>query len=131
MLNITGNDVKLWLDEHQGKNGTFYTYSISVSKKDAETNSWINKTIKVFFAKAVQLPSNLRNGDMFSFEGFPTVDTYINKDGNEVRNIAIVITKAHFGYADENTEQPNDREWAMEDEVLADSFEQAEEDIPF
>ena len=114
MLNIKGENVKLWKNEHMGKDGKpWYTYSISVSSKDASGKRQY-MPIKLRFPKAVHVPADLESGAMIDFEGFPTFDIYTGKDGNEHREVMIVAQTVRF-----------------RDYDLGDSFEQAGDDIPF
>lgn len=110
MLDIKGTNVRLWANEHDGRNGTWYSYSISFSKKDGD--KYINKPIKVFFSKDTWIPDSAKQGVTIDFEGFPTLDIYTDKNGNERKEVAVYIKKV---------------DW----KGLADSFEEAEEDLPF
>lgn len=111
MLNISGDNIKLWVNEHDGSNGKWNSYSISVGKKD-ESGSWLNKPVKFYIKKDIEVPEGLKSGDLIDFEGFPTLDVYRGKDGQEHREIMIVAQKVNFKRYD-------------------DSFEQLDEDVPF
>lgn len=114
MLDIRGENIKLWKNERKGKDGTpFYTYSISISSKDMD-GKWINKQVKLRFPKSVHVPDDLANGAMIDFAGFPTLDVYTGKDGNEHREVMIVAQNVRFIDYD-----------------YGDSFAQAGDDIPF
>lgn len=111
-MDIIGKDVKLWVNEHETKDGgTFRTYSVSSSGKNKDGDR-VYAPVKVFFKRDIDV-SRVENGTVFSFEGFSTVDCYKNKQGEEVRNFAIMVMKADFG------------------ELGDTGFAQAEEDIPF
>lgn len=113
MLDIKGENVKLWKNEHDGRNGKWFSYSISVSSKDA-SGKWLNKPVKVRFPKGVSVPDDLPNGALIDFEGFPSLDIYTGKDGNEHREIMFIIQNVSF-----------------RDYDYGDSFAQAGDDIPF
>lgn len=111
-MDVKGKDVKLWVNEYEKKDGgKFRTYSVSSSRKDAD-GKYMYAPMKVFFKKDIDV-SHVENGTPFDFEGFMTVDAYTNKDGKEVRNPAIMVTRADFG------------------ELGDTGFAEAEEDIPF
>ena len=111
MLNFSGNNVKLWVNEHDSSKGKWKSYSISISKKD-ESGNWLNKPVKLYIKKDIEVPDGLKSGDLIDFEGFPTLDVYRGKDGQEHREIMIVAQKVNFKRYD-------------------DSFEQLDEDLPF
>lgn len=112
MFDITGRRVKLWVNDHEGRNGKFQTYTVSISKKGAD-GKYINKAVKLFIGKEAWKPDTVPNGHIIDFEGFPTLDIYTDKDGNEKREVAIYATKINWG------------------ELSADSFEELDEQIPF
>lgn len=112
MLDISGKNVKLWVNDHEGRNGKFQTYSVSISKKSAD-GKYINKPVKLFFGKDVWKPDTVPNGHVIDFEGFPTLDIYTDRDGNERKEVAIYATKIDWG------------------RLTEDSFVEAEEEIPF
>lgn len=90
MFNITGEKVKVWVNNVKSRNGDFQTFSVSFSKKaDGE---YINKSVKLFIGKDVEKPVNVKNGTLVDFEGFPTLDIYTDKDGNERREVALFAT---------------------------------------
>ena len=111
MLNISGDNVKIWVNEHDSSKGKWKSYSISVSKKDTN-GDWLNKPVKLYIKKDIEVPEGLKSGDLIDFEGFPTLDIYRGKDGQEHREIMIVAQKINFKRYD-------------------DSFEQLDEDVPF
>ena len=91
MLNISGNDVKIWVNEREGRNGKFKTYSISVGKKVED--KYINKYVKVRLARDIGSSQTIWDGARVDFEGFPTIDVYKDKDGKEHRDIMIFIQR--------------------------------------
>lgn len=111
MLNISGNSVKVWVNEHDSSKGKWKSYAISVGKKD-ESGSWLYKPVKLYIKKDIEVPAGLKSGDLIDFEGFPTLDVYTGRDGQEHREIMIVAQKINFKRYD-------------------DSFAEAEVDIPF
>jgi len=115
MYIFNGRDVMIWVNEHKTANGNFKTYAISISTKNKDTGEYTNKSMKVKFAKSVEVPENLQSKDKFDFEGFPTLETYTDKDGKQQVQIIVMITDAKF-----NGEQ-----------LGFDEMTQAEDDIPF
>ena len=108
-MNVSDKNVKIWRKDYQGKNGEFYRYSVSISKK-TEDGKYVNAYIPIRFSKKVDAPEKIENGTTCSFEGFMSVESYKDRDGNE-RNQPIIV--------------------AMSAQFDGDSFEQMEEDIPF
>lgn len=109
-MDIREDRAKIWRKDYTGKNGDFYRYSVSISKKN-EDGKYVNAYLPVKFSKKAGAPEKIENGTMCAIEGFMSVETYKDKDGNERTQPMIVVMSAQF-----------------EDE---DSFVQAEEDIPF
>ncbi len=116
---IRFTNTKIWRKDYEGQNGTFYTYNISVSKKNQD-NSWSNAYLKVKFAQSADAPEKISNGTIADLEGFLTVDSYRNKEGKEVNQLMLMVMNLNI--------QDDDR---YEDISEVDSFEQAEEEIPF
>ena len=112
-IDVKANNVKLWKNEHEGRKGKWYTYSISVSKK-MKDGSYKNKGIKVYPAEG--LPRELPNGATCDIEGFMTLDVFEGRDG-EVMNPMIYAKTIKF------------RDY--ESQNLGDSFEELDEDVPF
>lgn len=109
-MEVRADKAKIWRKDFEGKNGKFYRYSVSVSKKTEEGN-YVNAYIPVMFSKKSGAPDVIENGAMCAFEGFMSVDSYKDKEGNTRNTAMIVVMKADFGEAD--------------------SFAEAEVDIPF
>lgn len=113
MFDWNGKNVKLWVNEREGRNGKWNSYSVSVSKKVED--KYINKEVKVLFGRDVWIPDTIRNGEVIEeLEGFPTLDIYTDKNGNERREIMLYITKCKW-----------------KDLTDDDSFTAMEEEIPF
>ena len=113
-MEVRAEKAKIWRRDYEGKNGTFHRYSVSVSKKN-DDGEWINAYIPVLISKKAGAPQKIDNGTWCSFEGFFSVESYTDKDGKARNNPMIVITKIGF---DDPT-------------AGVDSFEQADDDIPF
>lgn len=111
-IDVSAKNVKLWKNEHEGRKGKFYTFSVSASKK-MQDGSYKNKSVRLF---SKEIPQSVPNGTMIDFEGFLTVDVFQSRDGSEVSNIAIYANKVIF------------HDW---EEDIGDDFERFEEDIPF
>ena len=110
-INVECKNVKLWKNEHEGRKGKFYTYSVSVSKKQKD-GSYKNKGMKVYPKDG--LPNDLPNGATCDIEGFLTLDVYTGRDG-EVATPMIYANNIKFHDID----------------LDLDSFEQLDEDVPF
>ena len=109
-MEVREKNIKIWRKDIVGKNGTFYRYTVNVSKKTPE--GFVRAYIPVMFSKKSGAPEVIENGTVCKeLEGFMSVDSYKDRDGNERNQPMIIVMSAKF-----------------ED---ADSFEQIEEDIPF
>ena len=117
-IDVYAKNVKLWKNEHDGRKGTWYTYSISVSKKNRD-GSYKNKGMKVYPKDG--LPADLPNGAMCDIEGFMTLDVWDGRDG-EVVNPMIFATNIKFHDYESQ---------GLSSEDLGDSYEQLDEDMPF
>lgn len=113
-MEVSAKKAKIWRKDYEGKNGTFYRYSVSVSKK-TEEGRYVNAYIPVVFSRKSNAPDVISNGALCDFSGFMSVDSYTDKDGNTRNNPQIVIMKVDFDDATEGV----------------DTFETAEEEIPF
>lgn len=116
-MNISEKGVKIWRKDIEGRNGTFYRYSVSISKK-REDGSYANKYMPIRFAKKANMPEKISNGAKCDFSGFLSVEERPDKDGNTITEFVIIAMSATL------TEGGNPTEGV-------DSFEQAEDDIPF
>ena len=108
-MNVSEKKAKIWRKDYQGKNGEFYRYSVSISKK-TEDGKYVNAYMPIKFSKKCDAPEKIENGAICAFEGFITVDSYKDRDGNERNQPMIIAMSAQF-----------------ED----DSFEEFVGDIPF
>ena len=113
-MEVRAERAKLWRKDIEGKNGTFYKYSVSISKK-TQDGKWVNAYVPVVFSKKADAPERITNGALCNFEGFMSVESYTDRDGNTRNTPQIVIMKVEF---DDPTEG-------------VDSFEQAEDELPF
>ena len=116
-MDISGKNVKIWRKDVEGRNGTFYRYSVSVSSK-REDGSWATEYLPIRFAKKANMPEKIANGAKCDFSGFLSVNEYRDKDGNTARSLQIIAMRAVLTEGGD----PSDG---------ADSFEQLEEDLPF
>lgn len=116
-MDISGKNQKIWRKDVEGRNGTFHRYSVSISSK-REDGSYASVYLPIKFAKKANVPEKIPNGTPCDFSGFLAVDTFNDKDGNEVRTLSIIAMRATLD---------------MDDDYLddVDSFEQAEDDCPF
>lgn len=113
-MDVYDNKAKLWRKDIQGKNGVFHRYSVGISKK-TQDGKYVNAYIPVVFSKRAEAPEEIPNGALCSIEGFMSVDSYTDKDGNTRNTPQIVIMSIEF---DDPT-------------IGADGFSQAESEIPF
>lgn len=119
-IEVKGKNCKLWIKEHEGKDGNKWnTYSIGVSRKDLN-GSYVNAYQDVTFTRNAGLTSDIPNGTLFDFEGWMSVKTRKDRDGNSRNYPVITVNKANFQY---------DPQAAAES--YQDSFEQLDSDIPF
>ena len=116
-MNVSDKGAKIWRKDIESKNGTFYRYSVSVSKK-REDGSYASVYVPIIFAKKANMPEKITNGAKCDYSGFLSVDEYTDKEGKSVRAIQIIAMNARLTDADDPTED-------------VDSFEQLETDIPF
>lgn len=112
-MDVKGKGVKVWRKEIEGKNGTFYRYSVSVSSK-REDGSYANKYMPIKFAKNANMPEKISNGAKVDFSGFLSVE----ERGDSIKEFAIIAMNASLVDGGDPTEG-------------VDSFAEAETDIPF
>lgn len=115
MNNAIFKEQKIWRNEVKTENGTFDTYSISVSSRNQD-DTWTNAYIPVRFAKSAGAPEKISNGTVADLEGFFTARK--RKDGKG--ELSLMVMKAKFYEVN-----------SVDDISGVDSFEQATEDIPF
>lgn len=108
-MEVSAKNAKIWRKDIEGKNGTFHKYSVSVSKKNQD-GKYVNAYIPVVFSKKADAPDKIENGALCDFEGFMSVESYTDREGNTRNTPQIVIMSALFE---------------------EDGFEQAETEIPF
>ena len=108
-MEVSGKNVKVWRKDIQGKNGMFYKYTVGISKK-TQDGKYVNAYIPVVFSKRADAPEKIENGAVIDFDGFMSVESYTDKEGNTRNSPQIVIMNA-----------------VIED----DGFAQAEAEIPF
>ena len=116
-MDVSGNKAKVWVNEHQKRDGgKWYDYNVGIGKKKQD-GSYINMYIRVKFAKELGLPEDIPNGmAMENYEGYMSVDDYTSRDGEVVKRPLVIITKADFPELDAD---------------IPDSYEQLDEDMPF
>lgn len=123
-FSIKAENVKLWVNEHTKKDGSkFKTYAVSVSRKN-EDGETTYKSVKLFISRKVDIPANIQSGTEVSFSGFPTIDSYTNKDGKEVSEIAFMATQMDFGNTGNNAAP-------AEPEAMPEGYAEIDDDFPF
>lgn len=119
MNNVIFQNQKIWRKDYEGQNGTFSVYNISISKKKQD-DSWVNAYLKIKFSQSAEAPEKISNGTVADLEGFLTVDSYKGKNGKDVSQLMLMVTKLNIA-----------EEFASVDDIETDNFTQAAEDIPF
>ena len=113
-MEVSAKKAKIWRKDIEGRNGTFYKYSVSISRKNEE-GKYVNAYLPVVFSKKSNAPDVISNGAICDFSGFMSVESYTDREGNTRNNPQIVVMKVDFEDATEGV----------------DPFEEAEDDIPF
>ena len=112
-MEVSAKKAKIWRKDIEGKNGTFHKYSVGVSKK-TQDGKYVNAYIPVVFSKKADAPDEIPNGALCDFEGFMSVESYTDRDGNARNTPQIVVMSVEF-----------------DDPTIGTSFEEAMCDIPF
>ena len=94
-MEVSAKNAKIWRKDIEGKNGTFHKYSVSVSKK-TQDGKYVNAYIPVVFSKKADAPDKIENGALCDFEGFMSVESYTDREGNTRNTPQIVIMSALF-----------------------------------
>ena len=113
-MEVSAKNAKIWRKDIAGRNGTFYRYSVSISKK-TQDGKYVNAYMPVVFSKKAEAPDEIPNGALCYFNGFMSVDSYTDREGITRNTPQIVVMSIEF---DDPT-------------IGADGFEQAESDLPF
>lgn len=113
-MDVIAKRAKLWRKDIEGKNGIFHKYTVGITRK-TQDGKYVNAYIPVVFSKRAEAPDEIPNGTLCDFEGFMSVESYTDRDGNARNTPQIVIMSIEF---DDPT-------------IGVDSFEQASDDIPF
>ena len=116
-MDISAKNAKIWRKDIEGRDGTFYRYSVSISSK-REDGSWASAYMPIRFAKKANMPEKIANGAKCDFSGFLSVYEYRDEDGNTRKSFQIIAMRATLTDAGDPTEN-------------VDSFEQLDEDLPF
>lgn len=116
-MDVSAKGAKVWRKDIEGRNGTFYRYSVSISSK-REDGSWASKYMPIRFAKKANMPEKIGNGAKVDFSGFLSVEERPDKEGNKVTEFVIIAMRATLTDGGDPSEG-------------VDSFAEAETDIPF
>lgn len=116
-MDVSAKDARIWRKDIESRNGTFYRYSVSISKKK-EDGSYITAYMPIKFAKRANMPEKISNGAKCDFSGFLSVDERPDREGNKIKEVQIIAMNAVLTELGDVSEG-------------VDSFAQAEEDIPF
>ena len=112
-MEVSAKKAKLWRKDIQGKNGVFHKYTVGISKK-TQDGKFVNAYMPVVFSRKAETPDEIPNGALCEFEGFMSVESYTDRDGNARNTPQIVIMSVEF-----------------DDPTIGTSFEEAESEIPF
>ena len=112
-MDVSAKKAKLWRKDIQGKNGTFHKYTVGISKK-TQDGKFVNAYMPVVFSRKAEAPDEIPNGALCDFEGFMSVESYTDRDGNARNTPQIVIMSVEF-----------------DDPTIGTSFEEAESELPF
>ena len=80
-MEVSAKKAKLWRKDIQGKNGKFHKYTVGISKK-TQDGKFVNAYMPVVFSRKAEAPDEIPNGAMCDFEGFMSVESYTDRDGN-------------------------------------------------
>ena len=115
-MEIKEEKARIWSDKIEGKDGNiFYRYKVAISRK-GEDGKWVSTSMPIQFSKTSGAPKVIENGTTCSIEGFMSVRSWKDRDGNNHNDPIIIAMKALFDPKEED---------------MGDSFHQAEDDIPF
>ena len=112
-MEVSAKKAKIWRKDIQGKNGVFHKYTVGISKK-TQDGKFVNAYMPVVFSRKAEAPDEIPNGALCDFEGFMSVESYTDRDGNARNTPQIVIMSVEF-----------------DDPTIGTSFEEAESDLPF
>ena len=112
-MEVSAKKAKIWRKDIEGKNGTFHKYTVGISKK-TQDGKFVNAYMPVVFSRKAEAPDEIPNGALCDFEGFMSVESYTDRDGNARNTPQIVIMSVEF-----------------DDPTIGTSFEEAESDLPF
>ena len=94
-MDVSAKGAKVWRKDIEGRNGTFYRYTVSVSSK-REDGSWASKYMPIRFAKKANMPEKIENGAKVDFSGFLSVDERPDKEGNTMSEFTIIAMRARL-----------------------------------
>lgn len=114
-MDVRQKHCRIWRKDVEGRNGTFHRYSVSISNRN-EDGSHDTVYLPIRFAKKAGAPKKIKNGAECDIEGFLSVDAYTDREGNRIKTLQIIAMKAAFYFTADEAD---------------DSFEEAEDDIPF
>lgn len=112
-MEVSAKKAKIWRKDIEGRNGIFHKYSVGISKK-TQDGKFVNAYMPVVFSRKADAPDEIPNGALCDFEGFMSVESYTDIDGNARNTPQIVIMSVEF-----------------DDPTIGTSFEEAESDLPF
>lgn len=117
-MDVSAKGAKVWRKDIEGRNGTFYRYTVSISGK-REDGSWASKYMPIRFAKKANMPEKIENGAKCDFSGFLSVDERPDREtGKTISEFVIIAMRATLTDGGDPSEG-------------VDSFSQAEDEIPF
>lgn len=110
-MNVSEKNARIWRKDYEGRNGEYSRYTVSIRNKNPD-GTFTTYYMPIKFSKRSGAPERIENGAKCDFDGFLSVDSYTNKNGDEVKQPQIIVMNAVF-------------------QEEADNFEELEEQIPF
>lgn len=119
-INVEAESVRLWVNVHERPDGKRWrTYAISTSSKN-EAGDYTNKSLKVKMTKDVEIPEDVINGELVTIRGSLSNETFMDRNGEKRVEHLLWAREVVF-----------ENRHAQRESEPADSFNAAEEDIPF
>ena len=88
---------KVFRNEHDGYNGTWYSYTASISRKDRD-GEWENCNIELRFRRNNEpdFKGDTNHTDIIIDKGFLTFRNYTDKDGNKRKPLYVMVMDWHY-----------------------------------
>lgn len=86
---------KVFRNEHDGYNGTWYSYTASISRKDRD-GEWENCSIELRFRRNNEPTFQDNKADIIIDKGFLTFRNYTDKEGNKRKPLYVMVMDWHY-----------------------------------